>query len=1739
MDGNIKYYPLTHPQKSIWYTEKLYPGTSIGTISATLRLKDDVDYSILEKAINIFIEKNDGTRLRFNEIDNEPVQYVSDYRYVRFNFYDFSKNGLEKLYKWDEEQTRLPFNLIDSDLFYFALIKIDDRDGGFLVKMHHLISDAWTMSIVGNSIVEYYYALKNGIPIDIESKPTYLDYIIKEDEYKKSNRFEADKQYWNEKLDNWSEVTSLKVRKSNELSTKAKRKTFLIPKKLTARIREYCSENSFSEYVLFFAALSMYINRVTAKEDIILGTTLLNRSNMKDKNTTGMFTSAAVPTRISIRDDMNFKTFIEYISREIMSLMRHQRYPYDLMAKRVREQNKVSSAIFDIVLSFQNSKFTNVDDNAGKYATRWHFNGYQIESLLININDRDNDGRLIVDYDYLADLFYATEIDFIHQHIINLLWHALDNPEKSISRLEMLSEKEKSRILYEFNDTNADYPKDKTIHQIFEEQVKKTPDNIAVVFGEKQLTYNELDEKSGRLAWYLRSQHNIKPESLVGVMMDRSEELITILLGILKAGGAYVPVDPDYPFDMIKNIIDDSGLEVVVSNKRHINTLNKLQWECKLFNAYICIDCDDVYAEEEIVKSKLMSKDVWEYVGKNADDDIAAGAWVNSYTGEDLSSEEMEEYSENVLTKLKPYLNKDAKVLEIGCASGLSMYKLAPYVGMYFGTDLSEVIIKKNRVRIKKEGLKNIKLACVPAHDINLIDESGFDIVIINSVIQCFHGYNYLRGVISKATGLIKDKGIIFIGDIMDHDKKDDLIQSMIRFKTENPASGYRTKTDWSVELFVSKGFFEDLLVEMKEIVQVGFSDKIYTIKNELTEFRYDAIISIDKKNNDKPVNQKHKIQHGINAVNSVGKADLLPCAAPENAAYIIYTSGTSGKPKGVVIEHRNVVRLMFNDRMNFNFTSNDIWTMFHSYCFDFSVWEMYGALLYGGKLIVITKSVAVDTKEFLKILKNEAVTVLNQTPSAFYNLMNEVIGTDEKDLKIRYVIFGGEALKPGILKPFKDKYPDTKLINMYGITETTVHVSFKELSNEDILSNISNIGRPIPTLTTYIMDKNLSLLPIGISGEICVGGDGVARGYLNRPELTAEKFIANPYIPNERMYRSGDCGRLYARGDMEYLGRIDNQVKIRGYRIELGDIEKKLLSHELIKNVVAIAKKDTNEKNILCAYIVMEEDLAISDLRAYLSKLLPDYMIPSYFVKLSKLPLTSNGKVNVKALPDPIENLIIETEYVPPRNEMEETLINVCSDLMKIQKMGINDNIFNLGADSLTIIQILTKIYKYNWGLSASDFYKYPTVMELSDKVNGNADIAPKAIIQNIEKVPSKDEVTSISQDKKVMGNVLLTGSTGFLGMHILRELINTSKADVYCLIRGKSEIEVKSRFTKLLDFYFDGEMRDLIEKRIFVVSGDVTIDYFGLSFEEYEKLGNSISSIIHSSALVKYYGDYKQFEKVNVNGTSRIIDFAKRFNLKLNHISTIGISGSYLVDNEVRNINLTERDFYLGQNYTDNVYVWSKFEAENLVLKEINNGMNASIMRMGNLTGRYSDGHFQPNIQDNAFYNTIKSIIQLGAVPEELLEQEIEFTPVDLASKAVVKISGTKESAGRIFHVFNHNEIRLSELLDFFKLLDIKIEIFDNKAFKQYIENISSDDSKREYLSGIINDFDESKGLNYDFAIKVVSVITQKYLGLLGFEWPSIDLNYIIKLLNYMKEVEYLSDSSYPILEGKEAII
>jgi amino acid adenylation domain-containing protein len=459
---------------------------------------------------------------------------------------------------------------------------------------------------------------------------------------------------------------------------------------------------------------------------------------------------------------------------------------------------------------------------------------------------------------------------------------------------------------------------------------------------------------------------------------------------------------------------------------------------------------------------------------------------------------------------------------------------------------------------------------------------------------------------------------------------------------------------------------------------------------------------------------------------------NLPPLSNADDRAYVIYTSGTTGKPKGVLIPHSNVIRLFTATDQWFGFNDRDVWTLFHSFAFDFSVWELWGGLFYGGKVVIVPTQIAKSTEEFYQLVCEQGVTVLNQTPSAFTQFIKmdeysrDGIAQANRALSLRYVIFGGEALDFSALQKWNDSHglDQPQLVNMYGITETTVHVTYHRIGREDLVRRQSLIGRPIPDLDVYILDQNMNPVPIGVPGELHVGGQGLAHGYLNRSELTGERFVESPFTSSversnglyQRLYKTGDIGRYLSNGIIEYMGRADDQVKIRGYRIELGEIESTISQFPSVRETVVLAREDVPGDKRLVGYVLSDTDFDVAELKIFLGKALPDYMVPKAYVVLGEFPLTSNGKVNKRCLPVPDDGSVSKNEYVSPRNDTEEVLCQIWKEVLNLEQVGVTDNFFDLGGHSLLATQVVSRVREhFNVELALSALFDEPTIENIA----------------------------------------------------------------------------------------------------------------------------------------------------------------------------------------------------------------------------------------------------------------------------------------------------------------------------------------------------------------------------------------------------------------------------------------
>ena len=844
--------------------------------------------------------------------------------------------------------------------------------------------------------------------------------------------------------------------------------------------------------------------------------------------------------------------------------------------------------------------------------------------------------------------------------------------------------------------------------------------------------------------------------------------------------------------------------------------------------------------------------------------------------------------------------------------------------------------------------------------------------------------------------------------------------------------------------------------------------------------------------------------------------------------AYIMYTSGSTGKPKGVMIENRSIVRLVKNTNY-IEFRQDDKILQTGSIVFDACTLEIWGALLNGLELYIIKKEELLDASLLHTYILKNNISVLWLTAPLFNQLCEE---NPHMFRTVRCVLSGGDVLSCKHINMVKTANPNLKIINGYGPTENTTFSCCHDIIQK--YKKSIPIGKPISNSTGYIVSRDGNLQPIGVPGELWVGGDGVARGYVNNVDLTNEKFIDNPFGEG-KIYKTGDLTKWNNDGTIEFLGRIDSQIKIRGFRVELSEITTVVSQYNNIKEAYTVYKEVQKEKSI-CTYIVSKTEIDIQNLKEFISAFLPKYMVPKYIVQIKKMPKNQNGKIDKNALPE--INLLNEKskKMILPTCKIEEDIYNVFKATLNFDNLSIDDNFFECGGDSISAMRLQVEAIKNNLNITYGDIFKYPTVQLMAKFLDGIKTQVEENNEEDYYKYDNliKSNNLEILENKEIsytpIGNVLLTGVTGFLGAHILDSYLKQETGVIYCLIREKNYMTSMERLEKILHFYFKDKYDEYIGTRIKCVEGDITLEQLGLSKEQYTELGNEITTVIHSAALVKHFGNPQEFEEINVKGTQRIIQFCEKFGARLMHISTISVSGNNFaegsfIENQIKEeINYGENKFYIGQNL-ENLYVNTKFRAEKEVLDAISKGLEAYILRMGNLTSRFSEGKFQQNHIENAFVNRVKTFLQLGCAPEYMMQGYAEFTPIDYSGDAIIKIANHYDKAFSIMHLLNNKHLQLPKFCEILHELGVDLKVVSAEEFESLIDELLQNAEKAPILQGIIRDFNVEKKLIYESNIKIKSDFTKMFLEKIEFEWPDIDKKYITKYLKYLIEIGYLN--------------
>lgn len=654
------------------------------------------------------------------------------------------------------------------------------------------------------------------------------------------------------------------------------------------------------------------------------------------------------------------------------------------------------------------------------------------------------------------------------------------------------------------------------------------------------------------------------------------------------------------------------------------------------------------------------------------------------------------------------------------------------------------------------------------------------------------------------------------------------------------------------------------------------------------------------------------------------------------------------------------------------------------------------------------------------------------------------------------------------------------------------------------------------------------------LNGQICISGENVSPGYLNNL-FNLKSYFKNPFKENSICYKTGDYGYWDKNGNIHFTGRYDNQVKLKGFRIELNEISKAIQKLDEISYVITVVQVIDSIKYI-CSYIKTKKPITKTYVREKLNNILPFYMIPAYIIFLEDIPMTSNEKVDISKLPLPTDLDIVKNSNIimPPKNKKETIILDLFKSILHKNNIGINHNFFEEGGDSLSAMQLQIKALNEHINISYSDIFTYPTVEELSEHSyyidDDNTDSAYTEKYNKYKPLLSKNMLSkNIKINYTPINNILLTGATGFLGAHILDTFMKQEIGTIYCIVRHKENLSSEDRLRQTLNFYFKNKYDKDIGNRIKVIDGDITNYELSLDENLYNKIGKQITTVIHSAALVKHLGEYKEFKEANIKGTQKIVDFCEKFNLRLIHISTTSVSGNVSADGVYLNSHFkettifSERDFYIGQNL-DNLYIKSKFNSEEIVLDAIMKGLNAYILRIGNLTNRYSSGIFQQNHFENAFVNRFNSILKIGYIPKSLLDINIEFTPVDYAANAILKIATHYNNNYSVFHVLNDKLINLRELYNILIDLNLPLKLLDDKTFLDIIYKMKNNNTNNKYLSDILNNISNGK-LIYDSSIKIDSSFTKQFLLSMDFDWPVIDKNYIKKYIQYFIDIGYFN--------------
>ena len=840
-----------------------------------------------------------------------------------------------------------------------------------------------------------------------------------------------------------------------------------------------------------------------------------------------------------------------------------------------------------------------------------------------------------------------------------------------------------------------------------------------------------------------------------------------------------------------------------------------------------------------------------------------------------------------------------------------------------------------------------------------------------------------------------------------------------------------------------------------------------------------------------------------------------------EELSYMIYTSGSTGKPKGVMLRHKGICNYLMPHPANIHMhclkNNAENYLSVTTVSFDMSFKEHTAALCNGKTLIFAAEDEMNDPRALAELMEKYNVDCINATPSRLQQYMQ--YEPFRKGLsKCKMVMSGGEGYPISLLGELKKCSGDIKIFNTYGPTEITVSCNAADLTDAQHIT----VGRPLLNYKEYIVDKFGDIAPYGVVGELYVGGIGVAKGYKNLPEKTAEAFVE---FAGQRMYRTGDHAKFDKDGNVIILGRLDDQVKLRGLRIELGEIQGLIAAQPHIKEVAVVIKKLSGQDN-LCAYFTADTEIDITALRDELKKSLTHYMVPTAYLQLNEMPITPNGKTDIRRLPEPVS--LSGTEYCEPANDTEKFFCEAFAAALNLERVGALDDFFEIGGTSLIVTSVVLAATEKGFEITYGDVFKRTTPRALAElfkdgEVNDTQQLFDfdNYDYTKINKLLQGNTVEAFRNGElRDVGNVLITGATGYMGAHLLAEYLRSEKGTAYCMIRKGRFDTAKERLENMMFYYFGSDLEDEVNNRVQVFDGDV-VNY--ASFERFEKM--PVDTVFNCAANVKHFSSGTDIEDINVGGAVNCIKLCKKLGARLIHFSTVSVSGTTDDVSKLGRQDLDEQSLYFGQTL-DNKYTSSKLMGERMVLEAVAEGLDAKVIRVGTLAARESDGEFQINFLTNNFMGRLRSYALLGCFPYGMIENQVCMGPIDRSCEAFLKLARSPRECC-VFNAVNNHTLPLGDIIRQMNENGMEVKFVEYDEFAKALNEAQQDPEKAAILSSMTAYMNTAHGKKVT-ALPCKAHYTTQILARMGFFWNQSNEKYVNDFINVLRGFRFFNKNN-----------